>query len=1178
MDEPAITPGKAIEVFDSHFIQNIENGATGVAVASTIWTSRLIVLTQASSSPLGKAVSVAATSNLTLYGDVVRVEGTITAPGRTIKIFCRRLEFHSRNGTSGIDVTGEKGVDGKPAQALATDKAADGTDMDRPGKTGLAGKDGDGGTEGAKGGDIQIYCGILVRLAPVALIARGGLGGDSADGHVGGAGGNGFTKFSGNEGASSILPYANCLPASGRDTFSPCEFSAKSYGGDGGCGGNGGNGGKGGQGGSIKLYFLQLVDDPGGQCKVTFSVIGGKGGNGGNGGKGGQGGDGGSPDEYKWHLSTIALHYLDGADSGGGGICGLPGYGGLAGNSGEISLAKRGDWCAPLDVTKLPEPPIPLPMMKKPLPSDGDLLEVDARTRSIAEANEEAQLRAYRAALIANNAASTKWVNERDAILKSFPHLPDSQKPGSDGVCPNPQDPDECAKAGNPGKPAKVDQIRENVTANWNYRPGKEGNRHSPNKKRNAQVARQASGPGHPTAQQFPAVGYKDLAVQADFEQLEMLLDHIRIRYLLANVHNPAYDRGPLQEVLDWLFSLADCKAGNSLLAPSTLSAPSPVPEAADDVWAQLRATVFASINNLRLRLNIFGQDAEFTALGSLESYKTDLLNMLALYSTVETVYQKLNANLIAAEERNSYLANVSERQASLSDALDVAQTAAIKKLKDTLAEIEKRNASKDEAATAFTTAVTMLESSIKKAIGITPADVFSALSQLSFTNREFHGPQAAAAAGAAFAPGALIATGAMIASQFGDLVTKAVDNVVTDTGVSINKNLVIRRMEFLSKDVGTIAGLKETGDGLLQADPNAECRLMATREQVESICSNFYVKYPEAKEVSGYLDVYIEAVAARNQKVEEYNQNISELAYVAAELLRTKAQKQLADTWRQKAASPGLPALAKFARALRRHAWEDCVQQLYIASRVLSLKSLDFYDVFADVLGQLSFSADAAELKSEALNTGLISFISTEMTNRLSYKTTLDSFEPKGAHCCMILTRDASALPSAASLVVDNETQAQFPTGPTPVVRPDLFNLLRQGKPARFRITAAHHKTDIEQSPFADKSDVRLTHLRCTPTGMKTSDNVYSLVLRHPGFETFVDENDREVHLHHNPVTLSLNGEFSAEVAVDQDHALIGPFCEWEIEISKQGNKGLDLSQLSSIKLEFKGTHRGFA
>jgi hypothetical protein len=1072
MAEPGSTTSAARVVFDPYFIQTFEEGATDAAQASTIRTSRLIVLTQQKALPKtpAKAVHVSETGDLTVYGDVVRVYGIFQAPGRTIQIVCRQLEFHPGiDGTSGIVVTGKKGDDAA-AKELAADAGTNGNPRlgkeARAGGAATPGADGAPGKAGNQGGKIRIYCGNLLRYGPVTLNANGGRAGNGAAGQQGGTGGNGADGF-----------YLDDVNIERR----------AAYGGQGGVGGNGGDGGVGGRGGSIELYVLNLDNDPDLKHKFTFAIKGGDGGDGGQVGKGGKGGNGGTPDdqygaEDSWLRSTPRPHWWDGADSGGGGICGVPGYGGPVGAWGTVIR--------------------------------GGML----RGRNYFNGRggpEEKWWSTVRGRLEAMNASSVNILKRARAEL---PHL--LPTPGTDGNPP--ADPDECAPPGTPGAACR------GYLGNAEFAkliPGAHGLPGQPNKIRKTKELRKSPWPPPPTAPYSSVnVSLKDVAVKFDTEQLEMLLDHVRARYLLTDIHTASDQVQNLFEVLQWLVLVADCRNEKALLASAS-----------------------ATLENLRNKRNIFGRGAKFAVLGSLQEYKQGLSEMLRLFAPVEETYRQLSADLNDVAERQLYLKNVLIRQDDLIEQLREMETEKLHSLKVLLGEIKTLEASRDDLAVSLAGKFEKLKLDVGLAIGLTGADFCSVLNQLSFTNRDTTNKAGD------LVLGGVAAAGAMISSQIGDLFTKAVDNVTTDTGAPLNKKLVIRRVEFLSKQINSIDGLKQARDGLIKTDPKAEYRLLATREQVEAICSNFYEKYPEARRISWTLDDYIEGVTARNEKVEEYNQELSHLCYIRAELDKTTAHRNQVDGSLQKSANPGLPAMAKFSSALHKHARERCIEQLYMASRVQTLKSLELYDVFPTVLGKLA--SEPGEIDSKVLNTALIDLISTELEKKWKPKTNPDMFVPDGAHCSVTLTKEKNTL---------------------------LFAMLNAHQPGTFLIQPPGPQTEISRNPFAGMADVRLTNIRCTAKGMKTTDNVHVITIKHPGQETFVDENGRSVVLTHNKVVHQYRynaktGSYHDKGALDEDHRLIGPFCEWELDIEEAWNKDLDLTELESIKVEFEGVYRSF-
>jgi hypothetical protein len=539
--------------------------------------------------------------------------------------------------------------------------------------------------------------------------------------------------------------------------------------------------------------------------------------------------------------------------------------------------------------------------------------------------------------------------------------------------------------------------------------------------------------------------------------------------------------------------------------------------------------------------------------LGSFEKYKNALLAMVGLYAPVEQARVSLSTASNEGTEEGAYLTNVQSSQATLVAKLGDSQGKKVKALNDTLAQIEGLEASRTKSADTLSKAFDKLKINVREAPGLTGADFCNLFSQLSFTNRDFTDK-----AGKVLL-GGVAAAGSMFVSQLGDMTVKAMEDVATDTGNSLNKNYVIRRLEFLGKDIKDIGGLKQTRDGLLKTDPEAEHRLRATREQVENICSNFYESYPAAKAISESLDDYIEAVEARNEKVEEYNQLLADLAYVRAALNKAQEQKDQVDTAVQQSANPGLLAMAKFSRALSRHAWETCVENLYAASRVYTLESLNLYDVFVDVLGGLT-DPKTGDLMWSALATGLIDLIGKKL-NETQSGTNCEIFGP------------------------DPDTGKHLPVSwmLTPQKDPLVFAMLKGYKPGKFRILPADPQTTIDRNPFAGMADVRLNRIRCTANGMKTTpSNLHVITIRHPGQEAFVKEDGLKIQLNHIETKHECRydaqtGTFPGGGELDQDHKMIGPFCEWEITIDKTLNMNLDLTGLESINIEFEGTYRAF-
>jgi hypothetical protein len=623
-------------------------------------------------------------------------------------------------------------------------------------------------------------------------------------------------------------------------------------------------------------------------------------------------------------------------------------------------------------------------------------------------------------------------------------------------------------------------------------------------------------------------IEYKKLASQADTEQMDMLFQHARTRYLLTNIQTDTKSVGTIAEALSWLMVLTGSPARKAL-----------------------NESASGTLSNLRRGCNVFGKGPEFAALGTLKNYKKELKTMLELFGPVEARYVKVNQHLNAAAALQTYLSSVVQDQENLLLGLRSLEKQRADDLKQAAAAIQTLSAAQADLARSLADALHSVATKVLGACGLTITDFCNLFNQLSFTSVE--PSQRKGIAG--FIDGLDTRGHAMIFSQVGDMLTKAIQNVPSDLGPSLNKNFVVRRLQYLGEDVKSIDKLKETKDGLIQRDPSGEYRLLATREQLEAILSNFYQQFPEANQASHIFDQYIETVAARNSKVDEYNQLLSGLCYVRAEQEKTKTRIGQAATAQKQSANPGLPTMAAYASALRRHALERIVEQLYTASGIYALYALDYRNIFGEVLGKMTTDSGPGELNAEFLDAALIELISNTLDSTQKNKATEVTRLPDGEHCRLTLT---------------------------PKRNPLLFKMLKAGKAGSFAILPAGPTTSIDQNPFAGMSEVRIQAIRCIADGMKTRDNVHIINLTHPGIETFYTQAGRQVRLSHAPRTVqcSYNADEIASAkfaALPVDERMMGPFCQWIIAIPAGDNGDLDLTELESITLEFKVKCRAF-
>lgn len=246
--------------FDPAYDEVLVKGADDTARSLRVTTSEPLVLVAAGSSSATagyRCLPVPSSGDLVVRGDVVRIEGSLEAPGRAISINARVLEVAP---DAAVNVDGAPGARPEPT-AVKVPKAKSGkngrfeykpmiADIKKApgaGTSGDPGRDGDPGKPGGAAGWIDIRCRRLTSTSTSAtftLSAIGGSGGDGQPGQPGQDGGDGGDGYDGFIGGFMDL-----------DTVPPVP-GAKA--GRGGPGGRGGAPGPAGPGGSAVLHCQEV--------------------------------------------------------------------------------------------------------------------------------------------------------------------------------------------------------------------------------------------------------------------------------------------------------------------------------------------------------------------------------------------------------------------------------------------------------------------------------------------------------------------------------------------------------------------------------------------------------------------------------------------------------------------------------------------------------------------------------------------------------------------------------------------------------------------------------------------------------------------------------------------------------------------------------------------------------
>lgn len=208
-------------------------------------------------------------THLIVFGNVVRIHGKISAPGKHIVIFARELRTQA-DGKQGAELDVSAGPQDSEIPKFAS--AAPGTGAEGPGTEedlsvarerrvykrlagrggpGPAGQNGHIGKPGSPGGEVMIVCDAIEELSALNINSSGGQGGQGQQGQKGGTGGRG---------------------GPGLDQSHP-EALAGGPGGVGGDGGIGGPGGVGGHTGNCTIIVNRKLSN---ECEITCSSEPGK--------------------------------------------------------------------------------------------------------------------------------------------------------------------------------------------------------------------------------------------------------------------------------------------------------------------------------------------------------------------------------------------------------------------------------------------------------------------------------------------------------------------------------------------------------------------------------------------------------------------------------------------------------------------------------------------------------------------------------------------------------------------------------------------------------------------------------------------------------------------------------------------------------------------------------------
>ncbi|OKL57161.1 hypothetical protein UA08_07440 [Talaromyces atroroseus] len=387
-------------------------------------------------------------------------------------------------------------------------------------------------------------------------------------------------------------------------------------------------------------------------------------------------------------------------------------------------------------------------------------------------------------------------------------------------------------------------------------------------------------------------------------------------------------------------------------------------------------------------------------------------------------------------------------------------------------------------------------------------------------------------------------------------------NKIQNDSGVSIDKKYLVKHIQRIGE---TVRDLKEGYEimkdgGVNFSDPGGE-KLAMQQSMMETFLNEFSSKLGDEtlKEVRKAFEDYINAVQTRNENVLSYSRDVQLLIRHLSRIESLEAQNK--DLVRQEYDSLGMehPTLTAFMRSMYTHALDGVMIWLQGMQNAYQFCALEDRNIIGEEMREFDFSN---------FNYPMLNRINTRLNQAYAERAQSWGRPPQHVEGVQYMIPDA-----------DMDLQDSTPT--------DMRVILQA-------VITPHTVQYPSKSPIfgSERVDVRVTSVRFYVDKVSTKSGFLDVWITHSGGETILAD-DKMPHLYsHQPVKTNfryklddrnytgkgtVQGEISP-VALnpsvkgrnEDPYALVGPFTTWYIEIVREDNDGLDLSQAENPCLEF--------
>lgn len=400
-----------------------------------------------------------------------------------------------------------------------------------------------------------------------------------------------------------------------------------------------------------------------------------------------------------------------------------------------------------------------------------------------------------------------------------------------------------------------------------------------------------------------------------------------------------------------------------------------------------------------------------------------------------------------------------------------------------------------------------------------------------------------------------------MWGAEIGTMVTKGVEDITSDKGYSVNKDYLVDQIKSVSGSIDSLLeAYNQMDDGSIAIDDPGASKLIAQEKSIMDTLSGFYSKFPKDMDnIKQAFSDYIDAITARNNKIMSYNAAVTLIGKKLQEIEQVECSEQTLDRDALQTIAPNLPAVTAL------------MSQMYYDSRTLVMKNLDLTARAFRFWGLSEQNIIETAYGGKGLPKINVAVLKQAQNAILAnYSNAIESF---GANALKFPSQPTG---EGVVVTIDDELRLDFLK---------RFNILH------INLDPVRAATSKTESPFAGFANIRLLKVRVWLEGVTTSDNTVQVNITHGGKEKIVSANDTLFSFEHEPrAALFKYNNQSNEIQEDGDigwaqssndddtvYAMLGPFADWTVEIKDNCNLDLDLSGLTSVRLEFHGTNYAF-